>query len=357
MSRSKARISGTRRSAAFKSLVTASVVLLLLTIGSAWSPVRAAGPALWIASTQQSGVTGSVGGVIEVRPIWLLKSGAPKQVKILEGAEPLANAAGVAFQPVGTLWVTTLNNTLLKFTPAQLNNLAKNPHPTPAATITSSAFGFILSCVFDSHVNLWIVDPLNNGVHEVSHAQLVAGTADITPAVTITDSTDLASPAFATFDKAGNLWISSEGNGKLVEFAANQLGTGGTPTPHVVISSSSLNAPGQLQFDKLGNLWVTNAGNSTVVEFTSAQLAASGSPAATVVLGDDGSGSLDVPWGLQFDSTGRLWVYNYGGATATTTTISKFAPVQLTASGSPTPRIFLTGLPPFAAQITFGPRY
>ena len=183
----------------------------------------------------------------QIRPIWLLKSGAPKQVKILEGAEPLANAAGgFAFQPVGTLWVTTLNNTLLKFTPAQLNNLAKNPHPTPAATITSSAFGFILSCVFDSHVNLWIVNPLNNGVHEVSHAQLVAGTADITPAVTITDSTDLASPAFATFDKAGNLWISSEGNGKLVKIAASQLGTGGTRAPHVVITSSSLNAPGQL---------------------------------------------------------------------------------------------------------------
>jgi streptogramin lyase len=219
-------------------------------------------------------------------------------------------------------------------------------------TITSSSFGFNIGCTFDAHVNLWIVDQGHDAIHEISHAQLVAGTAAITPAVTITDTTDLTSPSFAAFDKAGNIWISSLSNSKLVEFSASQLGSTGAPVPHVIISSTSLNEPGQLQFDSAGNLWVTNAGNSTVVGFTASQLASSGSPAANVVLSDDGSGSLSVPWGLQFDSLGRLWVSNYE-----TGTISKFGPGELKATGSPTPRTFLTGLPQFAAQITFGPRY
>ncbi len=349
---SKALISGTRRSTAFRLLLTASLALLLLTIGGAWSPVHATGPSIWMASPQQSGVTGSVGGIIEVRPAQLLTSHAAKQVKIVEGAEPLANAAGVAFNPFGDLWVTTLNNTLLKFTPAQLNNLVAQPHPKPVVTITSSAFGFILSCVFDAHKNLWIVDPLNNAVHEISPAQLAAGTADITPAVTITDGTDLASPAFATFDKAGDLWISSEGNNNIVEFAASQLTTGGTPVPNVIITSPSVHAPGQIAFDHTGNLWVANAGNSTVVDFTPTQLASSGTPTATVVITvDDGSVS-PTPWGLQFDETNRLWVSDY-----TSGDVVKYAPVQLTASGSPTPRITLTGLPLYAAEMIFGPTH
>jgi sugar lactone lactonase YvrE len=284
----------------------------------------------------------------------------PKQVKVEEGAEPLANTAGLAFQPNGTLWVCTLNNTILKFTVAQLQNLAIVPHPAPKATITStSSFGFNIGCVFDAHVNLWVVDSLNAAIHEISHAQLVAGTADITPAVTITDTTDLKSPSFAAFDPAGNIWVSSLTNSEMVEFSASQLGSGGAKTGNVVISSASLNEPGQPQFDAAGNMWVTNAGNDTVVKFTHAQLAASGSPTADAIIGDDGSGSLVTPWGCAFDPLGRLWVFNYGTISGTPTTLVMYGRGQLAVSGpsSPTPRHTLIGLPPCAAQLTFGPRY
>jgi secreted PhoX family phosphatase len=215
--------------------------------------------------------------------------------------------------------------------------------------------------VLDAHRNLWVVDASDDGIHEISRAQLdaatIAGSApqDITPTVTIT-STDLASPAFAAFDGAGNLWITSEGNNKIVEFQASDLGNSAA-TPHVVISSPSVNGPGQPQFDTAGDLWVTNANSNTVVKFTHAHLAASGSPTADAIINDDGSGSLDTPWGCAFDSLGRLWVFNYG--TSVSTTISMFGRGQLAVSGSssPTPRISLDSLQPFAAQLTFGPRY
>jgi sugar lactone lactonase YvrE len=361
MSTVETGIGGKRRSAALGLFTTTSLALLLLLVGGVWSSARATGPALWIATPS----SGALGGLVELRPHQLLASGTPTKVKIEESIEPLANASGLAFQQNGSLWVCTLNNTVLKFTAAQLQNLAAVPLPAPRVTITSSSFAFNIGCVLDAHGNLWVVDSMNDAIHEISRAQLIAATVagsapqNVTPAVTITDSTDLTSPSFAAFDPAGNIWVSSLSNSEMVEFSVSQLGTGGTQTGHVVISGASLNGPGQPQFDAAGNMWVTNSGNDTVVKFTPAQLAASGSPTAAAIIGDDGSGSLVTPWGCSFDSLGRLWVFNYGTATSTTTTISMFGIGQLSVSGptSPTPRRTLSGLPPFAAQLTFGPRY
>ena len=364
MPTSKTGIGGKSRSALLELLLTTFLALLLLLVGGAWSSACATGPALWFASPQQQpGPPGAVGGFIEVRPKWLTIGGVVKTVKVEEDAEPLANTSGLAFQPNGALWVCTLNNTLLKFGVGQLLNLAAVPQPAPRVTITSTAFKFNIGCVFDSHVNLWVVDAEGNGVHEFTHAQLVTAAAagpapqSLTPAVTIT-SAALSSPAFAAFDAAGNLWVSSFSNSQMVEFSASDLGNPAA-TPHVIISSASLNGPGQPQFDAAGNLWVTNALNNTVVEFTAAHLTASGSPAADAIISDDGSGSLVTPWGCSFDSLGRLWVFNYGTATSTTTTISMYGRFKLSVAGPsfPTPTRTLDGLPPFSVQVTFGPRY
>jgi streptogramin lyase len=349
-SHSETLIDHRRSSWALRLFLAASLALLWLVAGGGSSPARAQGPALWLASPSQG--AGTVGGLIEIRPFGLTVSGAPHKVKLVSAAAPLNNTAGLAFAPSGAVWVCTLNNRILKFSPGQLSNLAINPNPTPVRRfVNTAALGVSIGCTFDSHVNLWIVDN-GDAIHEISHAQLAAASGPITPAVTITNSTDLTSPSFPLFDSAGNLWVSSLDNSHLVRFSAAQLTASGSPTPPIIISSNDLNEPGQMAFDSSGNLWVTNAGNSTVVSFTPAQLAASGAPAANVMLGDDGSGSLSTPWGLTFDSSNRLWVSNY-----TTGTLSKYGPGQLTASGSPTPRKSLTNLPMFAAQITFGPRY
>jgi len=346
-------------------VVTTSIAMLLLLVGGIWSPAMGGGPALWIATPQQApGPPGAVGGVIELRPFQMRTSGTPKQITITKGTLNLSVASGIAFQPNGAMWVCTLNNKLLKFGPDQLNNLAAVPLPTPKVVISSDQFGFNIGCFVTPGGELWVVDSNHNAVHKFTHAQLVqatltGGRVTMDPAVTITDDVDLASPAFATQDASGNLWISSFSNNKLVAFFAGQLGSSGSPAPAVIISSPSLNGPGQSAFDPFGNLWVTNALNNTVVKFVPSQLFATGSPTAAAVIGDDGSGSLVTPWGCAFDDLGRLWVFNYGTATTNPTTISMFGLSQLVATGatSPTPRIVLSGLPPFAAQITFGSRY
>jgi streptogramin lyase len=329
-------------------LVLAAALFAILTLVSgAMSSAGAAGGALWMTSPDNPTTPGE--GVEEVLPPLLKKSAAvgPSLVTITKVG--LTSAAGLAFQH-GNLWVTTLNRQLFEFSAKQLHSLVKSPNPTPAVIINSTAFAELLGCTFDKKGNLWIVDPNINGVHEISKAQLAAGSnAALTPTVTVTATATLASPAFAVFDKTGNLWISSEGNSKVAEFSVSQLASSGDVVPNIILTSASLDGPGQLQFDKKGNLWVTNAINSTVVEFAASDLGASGSPLATVILSAN-AGSIATPWGMQFDGGGNLWVMDY-----TTPQLVKFTKKELTATGSPTPSVVLTGVPLYAGQLTFGP--
>ena len=330
-------------------LVMVALSLAILTlVGGTSSPASAAGGALWM-TTPDNQVPGL--GVAEVLPPGLKKSGAPTLVTMTRVG--LTGAAGLAFLK-GNLWVTTLDKHLYEFTSKQLHNLVKSPNPLPAVVINSPAFLNPLGCTLDKHGNLWIVDLSLNGVFEISSAQLAAGSnAALTPAVTIT-ATSLVSPSFDAFDKAGNLWITSLGNSELIEFSASQLGTGGQLTPAIVISSASLDGPGQLQFDRKGNLWVTNSMNNTVVEFAASDLAKSGAPLAKVILSTN-AGSLDTPWGLQFDGGGNLWVMDYTHGELPNSQLVKFSAKQLTTTGSPTPSVTLTGMPLYAAELTFGP--
>jgi sugar lactone lactonase YvrE len=369
MSTSKTGIGGKSRPVALGLFAISFLAFLFVLASGAWSPAQATGPALWMASAQQTvpPLPGDTGGVVQVRPHQLITSHVPRFIKIGSQVEPLANSGGLAFQPNGNLWITTFTlqtnggNAILKFTPTQLTNLSTgvHPHPKPAAMITSPSFGLILGAVFDAHVNLWVVDAMNGAIYEISHAQLVAATAagtPITPAVTITDPTDLSQPAFATFDAAGDLWVSSEANSKIVEFTPSQLATGGTQTPKLVLisDSNSINEPGQLQFDSTGRLWVANSGAATAVAFAPATLSMSGTavPAPAAVTLTLGTTTTFIPWGLQFDSTNHLWVFDYINGT-----VVKFGPGQLLASGTPTPRITLSGLPLYCSQLTFGPAH
>jgi sugar lactone lactonase YvrE len=317
----------------------AAIALLAVACGAS-SPAWCKTASLWVADTDHN-------RVVELTPSDLESSGAPSPL-VLDSAA-LIDPIGVAFDNSKNLWVTTDDNLVLEFTPAQLKNLATVSNPTPHGTISSTMFDDLYGCTFDKHGNLWVIDYGGDGVHELTHKQLKAGSnSDITPKINITSSS-LDYPNFGVFDKSGNLWVSSEDTSSIVEFSASQLGSSGAETPHVILSSSgdSLYFPGQLVFDSKRNLWVANYETATVVMFEKNQLGVTGSPTPAVTL----SGSaFDGPWGLALDSGGNLWVSNY-----TTDDIFKFSSTQLTTSGTPTPPVVLTGILDHGYQMTFGP--
>ncbi|MGD0671421.1 MAG: hypothetical protein ABSB13_05045 [Candidatus Binatus sp.] len=300
---------------------------------------RAASGALWIVDEDNDRVD-------EYLPSQLKSSHTPTPLTISIGAAPY----GACFDKSKNLWVTDDDEEILGFTASELKKLPTAP--SAAVTITSSSFSGIEGCTFDKHGNLWLMDRGNDSLDEISAAQLKAGSGPITPAVIITDSTQMSSaaPGFVTFDKSGNLWTDGREVDELFEFSASQLTTTGDKTAAVVLGGGgSLNDPGQIGFDGHGNLWVGSYSDDTVVEFPKGQLSTSNNDAPAVTIS---SSSLDGPWGLAFHGS-DLWVMDYADVNA-----QEFTPGQIKATGSPAPKVLLTGAAAkYSWGITFGPAF
>ena len=154
----------------------------------------------------------------------------------------------------------------------------------------------------------------------------------------VTISADIGSPQGITFDSSGNLWVANVGS--VVEFARSKL-TQASAKPSIVISSTDTFAG--LAFDPHGDLWADGYGSNTVVEYTKSQLTKSGSPKPKVTI----SGSdLSSPFGLAFDHPGDLWVGNESSGV-----VVEYTKSQLTNSASPTPKAHL--VPAGAEAIAF----
>lgn len=323
-----------RMGRAARGLFYAASAMLAVVACGAVSPAWA-GQALWVANNASANLE-------QFQHRQLIETGLPRPNLIAL----LRNPLGLAFDRKGNLWITDGNTQVQEIAAKQLDKLGKKSTPTPSVTITSSSFQFLVGSNFDSAGNLWIADA-SGAIYELSASQLQAGSADLTPAITLTASANFNSPQFVAFDKTGDLWVSDEGANALFEFTPAQLAAGGNQVPRVI--SDGLAAPGELAFDHKKNLWVTNYDNSTVVEYSKADLASITNPAPAIAITSPNN-ILNGAWGLAFDVSGDMWVANY-----TTGSIMKFGPTQLTDKDSQRPKVFLGGANNFSYQITFGP--
>jgi sugar lactone lactonase YvrE len=180
---------------------------------------------------------------------------------------------------------------------------------------------------------LWVANIGNNTLVQLAAAQLQSGGSPSAAQSVGTGS--LTSPMGLAVDSAGNIWVADYAANKVVEYSPQQLAAGGTPTPTVTLTGIALNAPHGLAFDAQGNLWVANRAANTVVEYTVSQLQTGGSliPAVTLTAAAPSTG----PTVLAFDTDGNLWVGNFYKSTLT-----EFTSSQLTSSGTPTPAVTLS---------------
>jgi secreted PhoX family phosphatase len=217
--------------------------------------------------------------------------------------EPTDSAAldvpiAIAFDASGNLWVANddpQGGTLLEFTTSQL---AASGNPRPAVAITGNGVSVSdpQAIAFDRAGNLWVANEAD--IVEFSASQIGSSGSPV-PAVTLDyPSPRIISPSGLAFDHDGDLWVSSNLASALYEFTPSQLLASGNPAPATTLSASGktggLSSPVAITFDRSGNLWVTSATN-TVSEFLASQLKTSGAPAAALTI----SGSaLAVPIGL-----------------------------------------------------------
>ena len=180
---------------------------------------------------------------------------------------------------------------------------------------------------------LWVTDNFaggSPGVLGFSLAEAQAG-GNIAPKTTISGAnTTLTGPGCVAFDGSGNMWVvdslGSKLAGKIVEFTAANVATGGNVAPAVTLSGAStqLTNPAGCAFDSNGTLWIADidSGLYGVVAFTATQLATGGDVAPSIDFGN-GCNTIDVA----FDPAGDLWV------SALCTGIEEYTKAELTDGG------------------------
>jgi hypothetical protein len=199
---------------------------------------------------------------------------------------------------------------------------------TPAADAdTAGSRG----ATFDVAGNLWvtgatIADP---PVQRFSAASL-ASSGSKTPdrALSIAGVSCVPGTTGLAFDGAGNLWVTVLCAQKVVRLTPQQLAASGTVTPGVEIGG--LVAPQGTAFDGAGNLWIADDG--LLKRYDAARLGASTSAAADLALRAQVSGNLLGSDALAFDADGNLWVNDFGA-----NAFYRVTPAQLAGSGTPSP--------------------
>ena len=280
------------------------------------------GPAgnVWVANTTTSTVT-------EFTQAQVAVGGSPAPTVTLT-LTTLSAPVALAFDRSGDLWVAnqgpSATGSLEEFTPTQL---AVSGSPTPQVTLTTNTSASIAhpaSLAFDGLGNLWVANGTNNTLVRFTPAQLTA-TGTPTPGVVLSATgTSIAGPNSLTFDRSGNLWVANSGpaTGSLVKFTPTQLATTGSPVPAVTLSSNgtNLNNPFGLTFGPFGNLWVANSTGNSISEFTPTQLSASGTPVPTATLAGANTGLSGTDTVLFVPAKGYTLaasdggIFNYGGS-------------------------------------------
>jgi hypothetical protein len=275
------------------------------------------GGALWLGVCNPNGDSGFIADLTPSALRRLVLYGSASYGAVIQDPNKTGNpqylscALGIAFDPLGNLWVEVNPTgseklpTLIEYKSAQL----VTGRPTPSAVIEMPRLtSEPVDLIFDNAGNLW--QAAGGSVFEFTATQIQDGIqTDPYETLNLDEvSPGLSYPQAIAFDSSHNLWVAfglggSAGNfGGLEMFASGDLGGSGTitPDPAVTINAStvvyhasrvksysftSFNSPAALAFDSAGDLWVGNSlqpvaafGAGSLVEFMASQLGASGSP-------------------------------------------------------------------------------
>ena len=196
-------------------------------------------------------------------------------------AASLANAAGVAIDGSGNLYIADQgNNRVRKVTPAgSITTVAGNGSASfsgDGGVATAAALNFPAGVVVDGSGNLYVADSQNNRVRKVTPAGSITtvagtGTAGYSGDGGSATGAKLNYPAGVAVDGSGNLYIADQGNhrirkvtpaGSITTVAGNgTFGFGGDNGP---ATAANLANPGDVIIDTHGNLYIADTQNNRV---------------------------------------------------------------------------------------------
>lgn len=285
---------------------------------------------LWVANQLGNAVTGFTSSQLHA-------TGAPTPAVSVgngQGNSMVQGALALAVDQTGGMWISDGTDTLFYYTSAQI---AQSTNAAAAAKLVSSTLQEPAALAFDPHGNLWVADQLAGKLFEFTAAQLATG-GEASPAVTLSSTLgSIARPFSMAFDHHGDLWVLNIADSTIVGFNPSQLATTGAPLPYAALTGSpGIDYAGSIAFDAQGDLWVADFFSDTLEAFAPSALTSIGAPSPSVVLAPPSS-ALDEPQGIAFDNSGAMWLSD-----VQTSRVLRFLPQQLTTSGSPTPAVTIS---------------
>jgi sugar lactone lactonase YvrE len=201
--------------------------------------------------------------------------------------------------------------------------------------LSQSTFSIPYNVAFDSSGNLWVADASNGRVLEFvppltngEKASIVLGQVNFTAYSCGAGQSAMCTSYGLAFDSSGNLWVSDPGGDRVLQFSppftSNEKASIVIGQPNFISSgysaatAASLNNPRGIAIDSSGNLWVADFGFNRVLKYAPPF---SNNESASVVLGQRNSTGnftsttrwgLNNPNGITFDSSGSLWVADAG---------------------------------------------
>ncbi len=242
------------------------------------------------------------------------------------GSGSLSGPHGIAIDSSRNVWVTNYSsNTVSMLIPNYTFCQSSAQHPAtvtiPQANIVSYTVGNNpYGIAIDSSGNVWVTNYTDGTVSEISTSCSSSG--NVCPPLKVG-----ANPQGIAIDPLGNVWVVNSGDNTISEISKNCSSSGNVYAVCPAFSpvdkngNKVLNGPHSIAIETSGNVWVTNYGSTIVPGNTIAELC--GSNTANCPLASS-TGSListytvgKNPEGVSIDFWGNVWVTNYYDNTLT----------------------------------------
>ena len=221
---------------------------------------------------------------------------------------------GLAIDSAGSIFVTDFsNNRIQKVTSGgTVSTLAGSGSAgSTDGTGATASFNGPTGVTVDSAGNVIITEYTNNSLRRISTAAATYGQ--------VTTLGSFAGACGAAVDLSGNIYVSETGNHRIRKVTpggtiTTLAGSGSVGSTDGVSSAASFNYPNGIAIDSAGNIFVADYINNRIRMVTSAGVVSTlaGNGAAAFADGLATNASFNAPKGVAVDSSGNVFVADYG---------------------------------------------